>query len=131
VTLRERLRERTRWVRDEVYALALACRDPRTPWPARILAACVVAYAFSPLDLIPDFIPVFGYLDDLVLVPLGVLLVRRLIPAPLLAEHRARVAELRAAGKPTSRAGAVAVVIVWLLCAALAARVVAAAFGIG
>ena len=129
MTLIERLRDRTRWVRDEVFALALSCRDPRTPWIARVLAACVVAYAFSPLDLIPDFIPVLGYLDDLILVPLGVLLVRRLIPAALLAEHRAQVAELRAAGKPVSRAGAVAVVVVWFLCAALAARVVLAITG--
>ncbi|MEO6027230.1 MAG: YkvA family protein [Candidatus Binatia bacterium] len=71
-------------------ALYLASRDPRVPWYAKALAACVVAYALSPIDLIPDVIPVLGYLDDLVLVPLGVLAVRRMIPATVWAECRAR-----------------------------------------
>lgn len=123
MSIRDRLRQQARWAKDEVYTLALACRDPRTPWFARVLAACVVAYAFSPLDLIPDFVPVLGYLDDLILVPLGVLLVRRLIPAPMLAEHRAHAQAMRAAGKPVNRAAAVAIVIVWLLCAAIVGRV--------
>ena len=72
----------------EVYALYLACRDPRTPWHAKALAAGVVAYAFSPIDLIPDFIPVLGYLDELVLLPLGVLLVRRMIPEAVMTDCR-------------------------------------------
>ena len=72
------------WARDlktELTALALAMRDPRVPWPVKLLAGAVVAYALSPVDLIPDFIPVLGYLDDLLLVPLGILLVRKLLPA--------------------------------------------------
>src|SRR5215510_13084224 len=82
-------RERARLLKREVYALYFACRDPRTPWYAKAIAACVVAYALSPIDLIPDFIPVIGYLDDLVIVPLGIALVLKLIPAEIMAEHRA------------------------------------------
>jgi uncharacterized membrane protein YkvA (DUF1232 family) len=89
------------------------------PWYAKAVGACVVAYALSPIDLIPDFIPVLGYLDDLVLVPLGLLLMLRLIPADILAEHRLAAAEI--AERPVSRAGAVAVIAVWLLSGALLA----------
>jgi uncharacterized membrane protein YkvA (DUF1232 family) len=99
----------------ETYALYLASRDPRVPWPAKALAALTVAYALSPLDLIPDFIPILGQLDDLVLVPLGLALAIRLIPARLLAEHRAAAAAHRADGRPRSRVGALLVVLVWLL----------------
>jgi uncharacterized membrane protein YkvA (DUF1232 family) len=114
-----RWRERTRRLRREVYALYLACRDPRVPWYAKALAAGLVAYAFSPLDLIPDFIPVLGYLDDLIVIPLGVLLVRWLVPEPILEECRVQAQALTE--KPVSRAGAVLVVSVWLLLAGLAA----------
>jgi uncharacterized membrane protein YkvA (DUF1232 family) len=80
------------WKQDAT-ALYRACRDPRTPWYARWLGVAVVAYALSPIDLIPDFIPVLGLLDDLVIVPLGLLVVRALVPKAVLAEHRARVNE--------------------------------------
>ncbi|MBV9968758.1 MAG: DUF1232 domain-containing protein, partial [Xanthobacteraceae bacterium] len=96
----------------DVIALALAVRDPRVPWYAKALGACVVAYALSPIDLIPDFVPVVGYLDDLVLVPLGLLLLLRLIPAPVMAEHRAAAAEL--VRRPVSYAGAAGIIVVWL-----------------
>jgi uncharacterized membrane protein YkvA (DUF1232 family) len=76
----ETWKQRARELQTEVYAMYLAYRDPRVPWYARIFAACVVAYAFSPIDLIPDPIPILGYLDDLMLVPLGVWLARRMIP---------------------------------------------------
>lgn len=102
----------------EVYALYFAVRDPRVPWYAKALAASIVAYAFSPIDLIPDFIPVLGYLDDLVLIPLGVLLVRRLIPVEVLADCRARAAALSA--KPQSWVGAAIIVGVWVVLAVLA-----------
>jgi uncharacterized membrane protein YkvA (DUF1232 family) len=82
----ERPRAQTK---QDAVAVSLAVRDPRVPWYARAVGACVVAHALSPIDLIPDFIPVLGYLDDLVLVPLGLLLMLRLIPADILAEHRA------------------------------------------
>ena len=84
----QRWRHRAWRLKSDVHALYLASRDPRVPWAARILAICVVAYVFSPLDLVPDPIPVFGYLDDLLLVPLGIALVIRLIPGDVLAEHR-------------------------------------------
>ena len=76
----------------EVVALYFAARDPRTPWYAKALAVCVAGYALSPIDLIPDFVPVLGYLDDLVIVPLGILTVLRLIPPEIMAENRAAAA---------------------------------------
>ena len=103
----------------EVYALYLAYRDPRVPWPARIFAGLVVAYAFSPIDLIPDPIPIIGYLDDLVLVPLGAALARRMIPPPVLAECRVKAKEVMAAGKPVNWIAAGVVVAIWLVVAAL------------
>lgn len=87
-----RLRAAARRLKGELLALSLAARDPRTPWPARLLALLVLAYALSPLDLIPDFIPVLGQLDDLLLVPAGLWLALRLIPPPVLADARDRAA---------------------------------------
>ena len=112
-------KRRARQLKTETYALYLACRDPRVPWYARLLAACVVAYAFSPIDLIPDFIPILGYLDDLVLVPLGIALVLRMIPAPVMAECRERARAAMAQGKPTNWTAAAIIVAIWLLLAAL------------
>lgn len=114
-----RLKDWARAVKRDVVALALAARDPRVPWYAKALAAVVAAYALSPIDLIPDMIPVLGYLDDVILVPLGILLVVRMIPPELMAEFR-RMAESRE--RPVSRAGAAAVVVLWLLGAALLLR---------
>ena len=84
----ERLKNKSRLIKTEVYALYLAYKDPRTPFFARILAVCVVGYAFSPIDLIPDPIPILGYLDDLILVPLGIALVLKMIPKEVMAECR-------------------------------------------
>lgn len=113
-------RERVQQLKTETYALYLAYRDPRTPWGARIVAALVVGYAFSPIDLIPDFIPVLGYLDDLLLVPLGIMLALRLIPAPVMADCRARAQEVLAEGHHTSWWVAVVIALIWLGLAALA-----------
>ena len=96
--------------------------DPRTPWYAKVCAACVVAYAFSPIDLIPDFIPVLGYLDDVIIVPLGIMLAMRLIPVEVMAECRARADANRPANKPRNYVGAAVVVAVWLLLAAVCVR---------
>src|SRR3712207_2778892 len=85
-----RLRQRARQLKTDLYALYLAARDPRVPWLARIVVACVVGYAFSPIDLIPDPIPILGYLDDLILLPLGIALALKLIPPVVMAECRAR-----------------------------------------
>ena len=115
----ERLRRWAGRLKAELYALYLAYRDPRVPLYARVFAACVVGYAFSPIDLIPDPIPVLGYLDDLVLIPLGIYLAVRMIPEPVLAECRE---EARRAIKerPTNWAAAAVVVALWLALAALA-----------
>ena len=112
----------------EVHALLLAYRDPRTPWYARLVAALVAGYALSPLDLIPDFIPVLGYLDDLVLLPLGVLLARRLIPPEVLAECRARAGDDSRGGKG-GKVAAGAIVLAWLAIGALVAALAARAYG--
>lgn len=106
------LRRWAREVKRDVIALYLAARDPRVPWMAKAVAACVVAYALSPIDLIPDFIPVLGYLDDAILVPLGILLAVRLVPVKVMAELR-KAADRRAA-LPRSRAAAVAVIVAWI-----------------
>src|SRR5512138_1227829 len=93
-------KQKARLLRREVYALYFACRDPRVPWYGRAVAVCVVAYAFSPIDLIPDPVPVLGYLVDLVLIPLVVGLVLRTIPSAVMADCRAKAHTLRQAGKP-------------------------------
>ena len=121
----ERFKRWARRLKAEVYALYLAYKDPRVPLYARVFAAVVVGYAFSPIDLIPDMIPVLGYLDDLVLVPLGVALAIRMIPAPVLAECRERAREVMAGGKPINRIAAAVVVTVWIALAALAVFLVA------
>ncbi len=119
----ERWRERARRLKRETYALYLAARDPRVPWYAKALAVCVVAYALSPIDLIPDFIPVLGYLDDLVLVPLGIALVLRLIPRDVLAECRQRAQEALDRGDLArwwpAWVATVTIVLIWLIVLAL------------
>ncbi len=122
-SLFETWKQRARQLKLEAYAIYLAYRDPRVPWYARILAACVVAYALSPLDLIPDPIPVLGYLDDLVLIPLGIALAIRLIPADVMAECRTRAGEAMASGKPVNWIAAGVIIAVWLLAAALVGAV--------
>jgi uncharacterized membrane protein YkvA (DUF1232 family) len=121
-----RLKRWAQRLRVEVYALYLAYKDPRVPWYARVFAVVVVAYAFSPIDLIPDPIPVLGYLDDLVIIPLGVALAIKMVPPHVLAECReeARGVEDRSVGK----VAAVVVVAVWISLAALAVWFAARAF---
>jgi uncharacterized membrane protein YkvA (DUF1232 family) len=109
----ERLRAWARGLKRDAHAVWLCARDPRTPWYVKALALAVAGYAFSPIDLIPDFIPVLGYLDDLILVPAGLWLVLRLIPAEVLATHRA-TAEA-AAERPVSRVAMIAVIGVWIV----------------
>jgi uncharacterized membrane protein YkvA (DUF1232 family) len=108
----QRLRDWARGLKRDVHALYLAARDPRVPWYAKAVALAVAAYALSPIDLIPDFIPVIGYLDDLIIVPLGILLAVRLIPTEILAEHRLAASE--AADRPTSRTAAMVIIAIWI-----------------
>ena len=122
-------KRRVSQLKTETYALYLAYRDPRTPWYAKIFAAIVVGYAFSPIDLIPDPIPVIGYLDDLLLVPLGIALARKMIPPEVMAECREQAHTVMSEGKPVNWVAAGVVVAIWLLLAALAVALVVRAAG--
>ena len=112
-----RLRNWTAIAQRDAHAAYLAAFDPRVPWYAKLLALAIAAYAFSPIDLIPDFIPVIGQLDDILVVALGLMLVVKLIPPEVMAEHRA--AALAARERPKSKAMAAAVIAVWILAAAV------------
>jgi uncharacterized membrane protein YkvA (DUF1232 family) len=97
----------------DVIALYLAAHDPRVPWHAKMVATCVAAYALSPIDLIPDFVPILGYLDEVVVLPLGILLAVRLIPPGLMAELRQQ-AEARYGKRPVSRVAAGVIIALWI-----------------
>jgi len=107
------LKQWARAVRTDLVALWIAGRDPRVPWYAKALAILVAAYALSPLDLIPDFIPVLGYVDDLIIVPLGIVLVVRLIPEPLMREFRLEAVKRQE--RPKSYSGAAVIAAIWVL----------------
>src|SRR5678816_2616970 len=107
-----KLKDWSRSIKRDVIAIYLAARHPRTPWYAKALAVCVAGYALSPIDLIPDFIPVIGYLDDLVIVPLGILAVVKMIPPEVMAESRTAAA--LTAERPVSRTAAVVIVFIWI-----------------
>lgn len=106
------IKQWARRMKAEVMALYWAYRDPRVPWYAKGFAAVVVAYALSPIDLIPDFIPVLGYVDDVILIPIGIYVAIRLIPPDVLAECREKAASVRE--KPVSRVGLVLVIMLWI-----------------
>ena len=129
MALLEGWKTQARRLKREAHAIYLAARDPRTPWYARVLALAVVGYLFCPLDLIPDFVPVLGIVDDLRLVPLGIRLVLRLIPREVLLEHRASVAAGTAGGGREGRVAAVVIVVVWAATIALVVRLALSALG--
>lgn len=112
-----RLKGWARQLKRDVMTLWCCARHPDTPWWLRTFLFCVVAYALSPIDLIPDFIPVLGYLDDLLLLPLGIWLAIRLMPPAILSECRAQALAWENTPRPVSRAGAVAVLLLWVLAA--------------
>jgi uncharacterized membrane protein YkvA (DUF1232 family) len=114
VSILAQWKTRARRIKTETYALAGAARDPRVPWYARFFALFALGYVLSPIDLIPDFIPIIGYLDDLVLVPLFILIARKLIPPDVLAEHRER-ARARENDGHHGRAAAAVIVTIWLV----------------
>ncbi len=116
MTMLKQLKTWAKAIKRDVHALWLAAHDPRTPWYAKALAFGIAAYALSPIDLIPDFIPVLGYLDDAILLPLAIMLAVRLVPAEVMAEHRATAS--LAADRPVSRTAAVFIVAVWVATAA-------------
>jgi uncharacterized membrane protein YkvA (DUF1232 family) len=121
MSILQALKARARSLKRETYAMYLAVRDPRTPWYAKVVAGAVLAYALSPFDLIPDFIPVIGLLDDLILVPLGFALALKLIPAPIMVDCRNHADS--AQGLPVSRVGAVFIIALWLALAVAAVLV--------
>jgi uncharacterized membrane protein YkvA (DUF1232 family) len=120
----ENWKETAEELEKQVFALYLAFRHPRTPWYAKALALAVTAHTLSPIDLIPDFIPVLGYLDDLVIVPLGIFLVMKMVPPEVMAECRNRAAEMQAEGALQFRWMGPVVVFLWLVALAVVVTVV-------
>ena len=114
------LKNKARLLRIEVYAVYLAYKDPRVPWYARIFAACVVGYAFSPIDLIPDPIPILGYLDDLILIPLGIRIALKMIPQEVLADCREQAREVMLQGQPVNKLAALVIILIWIALATIA-----------
>jgi uncharacterized membrane protein YkvA (DUF1232 family) len=115
----ESWKRRARRLKAETYTLYLAYRHPRTPWYAKVFAALIVGYVFSPIDPIPDFIPGVGLLDEMVVVPIGILIAAKMIPSDVFAECREKAREVEEGEKPVSRVAAGVVVAIWLLCVAL------------
>ena len=112
-----KLKNYARKLKQNLFVLYLSYKDNRVPWYAKLVAICVVAYAFSPIDLIPDFIPVLGYLDDLIIVPLGISLALKLIPPYVIEENRVNAEEIRKNGKPKNWFIAVLFILIWILLA--------------
>lgn len=104
-------------MKQNVFVLYLSYRDPRVPWYAKVFAMLVVAYAFSPIDLIPDFIPILGYLDDIIIVPIGIILALKMIPEPVLLDCKAKADEIRKNGKPKNWITGTLFIAIWVLCA--------------
>ena len=117
----ENWKQWARTIKRDAHALYLAAHDPRVPWYAKVLAIAVAAYALSPIDVIPDFIPVLGYVDDLIIVPAGIALVIRLIPTELMAQHRD--VAIAAQDRRVSWAAAVAIVTIWIMAIGLTVRI--------
>ncbi|ANY82404.1 hypothetical protein BB934_29315 (plasmid) [Microvirga ossetica] len=115
-SLIDRAKQWARTIKSDVVALWIAARDHRVPWYAKAAAGAVAAYALSPIDLVPDFVPMLGYLDDLLIVPLGILLAIKLVPADLMMEFRAEAVARE--GRPVSKVAAAAIITLWLLAAA-------------
>lgn len=113
-------KERVKRLKAEIIALYLAYRDPRTPWYARLFTAVVVSYALSPIDLIPDFIPVLGLVDDLVLVPVGLALALKMVPETVMLESREKALDIARGEVPISRGAAFVIITIWIISAALA-----------
>lgn len=111
----EKVKNKAREIKQNVFVLFLAYKDPRVPWYAKLFAALVVAYAFSPIDLIPDFIPILGYLDDLIIVPLGITLALKMIPQPVIAECRDRAEEIRKQGKQKNWVTGALFILIWII----------------
>ena len=117
MTLLSGFKQRVARLKAETFALYLAARHPGTPWYAKLFVAAIAAYALSPIDIIPDFVPILGYVDDLILIPIGVVLAVRMIPAEVMSECRERAREVMSQGKPVNKAAAAIIVGIWILLA--------------
>ena len=113
------IKNKAKLLKREAFVLYFAYKDHRVAWYAKLFAICVVAYAFSPIDLIPDFIPVLGYLDDIILVPLGIWFALKLIPKTVITDCREKAKELLAKGKPKNWVVGVLFIMIWILCGIL------------
>lgn len=111
-------------IKQNLFVLYLSYKDPRTPWYAKLLAMLIVAYAFSPIDLIPDFIPVLGYLDDLIIVPLGISLALKLIPPHVIEVNKEAAEKLKQSGKPKNWFVGILFIIIWIIIAAWVCRII-------
>jgi len=114
-----RWKRQAKLLRVKIFTIYLAYKDPRVPWYAKAFAACIVAYAFSPIDLIPDFIPILGYLDDIVLIPLGIALVLKMIPKAVIKECEEKAQAILSQDKPKSLVAAAIIVAIWVFTIAL------------
>ena len=119
-----RWKQQARQLKTETYALYLAYKDPGVPWYAKVFVACVVAYLLSPIDLIPDFIPVLGYIDDLILVPLAIIIAVKMIPQPVMSECREKARLAVQQGIPRSRSAVAIIITIWLITIAIIAAVI-------
>ena len=115
-------KQKAKQLKREIHAVYLAMKDPRTPWYARVLAAIIVGYAFSPIDLIPDPIPILGYLDDLILLPLGIILLVKIIPSQILVECRAKAAASADSKKPKNWVAGFIIIAIWVGLISVTAR---------
>jgi uncharacterized membrane protein YkvA (DUF1232 family) len=113
----DKIKAKAKELKRNLFVLYLAYKDPRVPWYAKLFTLCVVAYAFSPIDLIPDFIPVLGYLDDLVLVPLGITLALKLIPQSVIEDCKEKAEEIQKNGQPKNWVTATLFIAIWILLA--------------
>lgn len=118
----QKLKQQAKQLKTELYALYLACHDPRVPWYARAFAICIIGYAFSPIDLIPDFIPILGYLDDLIIVPLSIVLVIKIIPPAVMLECRVKAQSTKPRNMQKNWIAAGIILVIWVLFAVFAVR---------
>ncbi|WP_230199393.1 YkvA family protein [Bacillus ndiopicus] len=111
-------------LKQNLFVLYLSYKDTRTPWYAKLVAILVVAYAFSPIDLIPDFIPILGYLDDLIIVPLGIALALKLIPPHIIEDNKEAAEKLKQSGKPKNWFVAILFIVIWIIFAAWISKII-------
>lgn len=123
------MKTKARSIKQGVFILYLSYQDPRVPWYAKLFAMLVVAYAFSPIDLIPDFIPILGYLDDLIIVPLGISIALKMIPEPVLKDYRDKAEAMRENGKPKNWVTGILFIVIWIILAIWLVRVAYQIFG--